>query len=847
MTETVTLNIDGRKVKVGREFLDLSPEEQNRTVEEIAAALPPGQVMARFNQGVAEGVGGLVDFLNPFDRQMGSAQDGLRNMMEAGGIEVGEGDPETNLGRFGRGAGSAAAAAVPVGLLTRGLSTAGGLLGSVADDAAQAMNTGRGFLAELAAGGAASSASGAAEDAGAPEWAQTAAGLAGGLGAGALAYAPRVAPSAIGARAVGRYLAREAAPYTESGGREIARQRLQELAGGEERALELARRVSPDNPLGLSPAQQTGDPNLIGVERAAMETDPITREAVDLQRTRSQEAAERLMRETGGNPGDAVAFVEQRRQEARDFLGNIVQQAQRTADSRRPQAQRPDFENSAAVADELRKAEGVALQREKELWDAVPKGAQVGTTRTRQTALEAIATVPRAQRNDIPRVVQELLGEGANNGFGEFETVAEMHGLYSELRRIARSAMAGNDQNKNMARISNQIADAILDDLGANAGLGEVGRTVDTARAFSREMHETFDQGTVGRLLKRTLDGDEQVNPQLTLDRMVGRPGAAGRVGVEEIQRAADTDITQAAIEDYMIGRFNRAAFGPDGRYQERQAQTFLRDNAATIEQFPYLRDSLQDAIAAQSRATRTASRADDALGRMDNPRLSATARFLDGPPEEAAQRIIRSRDPAQTAREIVRTAAKDSTGKALDGLKGAFSAQLIASASRPRGEGVALSGQALADSLRDPRMLAAMRQVFTQGEVNRLRTVGSELAKLEAARQGGADIGSLTQAKPNKVLEFVLRVYAARQGAQAGQGSGASLQIAGMASERMKRILGSLTNDRAEAILIASVQDPELFRTLLMTPGSVKVEQRIANRLAPYIAGTAAAEANEE
>src|SRR5690348_14663126 len=38
-----TLNIGGQRVKVGDEFLQLSPEQQNAAVEEIAAALPKAQ------------------------------------------------------------------------------------------------------------------------------------------------------------------------------------------------------------------------------------------------------------------------------------------------------------------------------------------------------------------------------------------------------------------------------------------------------------------------------------------------------------------------------------------------------------------------------------------------------------------------------------------------------------------------------------------------------------------------------------------------------------------------------------------------------------------------------------
>lgn len=52
-----TLNIEGRKVSVGEEFLKLSPEQQNATVDEIAKSLPRG--------GAAEPKGALAQAVEP--------------------------------------------------------------------------------------------------------------------------------------------------------------------------------------------------------------------------------------------------------------------------------------------------------------------------------------------------------------------------------------------------------------------------------------------------------------------------------------------------------------------------------------------------------------------------------------------------------------------------------------------------------------------------------------------------------------------------------------------------------------------------------------------------------------
>ena len=54
--------------------------------------------------------------------------------------------------------------------------------------------------------------------------------------------------------------------------------------------------------------------------------------------------------------------------------------------------------------------------------------------------------------------------------------------------------MAGNDQNKNRARIANEVAEAVLKDLGAVDASTEAGRAINQAREFSAQMHETFDR-----------------------------------------------------------------------------------------------------------------------------------------------------------------------------------------------------------------------------------------------------------------------------------------------------------------------------------------------------------------
>jgi hypothetical protein len=827
--------------------------EQRRAIAiakaKAKANVQPSGFMPQLNQGIANSAGGIVDFFNPFDKPhamnpfdggTGSASTGIERGMDAIGVNRATDRPRNLVEWLGRGAGEALGATPFAGVGAKVLSGAGGLFGSIMDDMSKGINTARGVLSEGFAGAGAQASGDAAERAGLPDWAQQAASIAGGVGVGSIPYVAGNTPSAIGGRWIANKVKSAALPYTESGGREVARQRVQDLAGGEGRARQLATRLQNGSEIGLTPAQQIGDPNILGLEQEAMRRNPLVREGIEGRMQTAEQTAKSAIQGMGGDPMDAQSFFAQRRENARNNITAFVERA--TNGALRPEARNTATQNSEAVADQIRMAEKVADQQEKSLWEAVPKGVQVGTSAAKSTAATLIQATPRAQQNDIPRVVRDLLSDNSNNPFGDFETVDEMHGLYSELRRVARSAMAGNDQNRNMARIANTVADAILDDLGANAGQSEVGMAIDAARAFSSEKHQIFSQGVVGKLLKRTLDGDDSIDPKLTLDRSLGRGGSTGAVGSDDILRAAGAD-AEPPLEDYLRSQFDRTAFAPDGSYNQRGGAAFMRDNQEMLQRFPYLKETLDEAVTTQNRAARTSERAGRVLADMDNPSKSLNTAFSSVAPERAVDEVFKAKRPAMAARTLVQTARKDESGAALDGLKGSFSGYVIRKATTSSG----LSGRAMQEALKVPEARLALGNVFDPKELRRIDVIAAELAKLENARKSAPDIGGLSPRSPNRLIEMAARVLAARQGAKAGGGSsGASIQTANMASNRMREMLGGLQNDKAEQLLMDAVTDPELFRLLLIDPGKVTLKPDQINRLSPYFTGATAATLTE-
>lgn len=807
------------------------------------------------NKGMAEGFGGLVDFVNPFDEPIlglpgtGSAVEGITNVFEA----ISEGSTQDTatglLGEAASGTGQAISAIAPVAKGLQALKSVGGAVGAFADDALVALNSIGGFAGEAIAGGTSKAAEAAAKDAGAgPGLAATAGIVAGGLSVPAALGAPRAAASLAaktpGASFVGRQvrdLQRGLLPMTDAGAREQAATRLRGLVGGEERAAELSRLIDPNEPLGLTPAQQTGDPNLLGLERAAAAEQPLVRERLAARAESGQEAAREGIEALGGDVGDARAFFADRLRTFKTDMTNKIDEAVQSGDLSVEGAAPRISEGGASerAVERVRGALDVELGRERELWNAVPVEAEVSTQSVRDTLANIVETTPRAQQDDIPAIARRLLsrtdGSPADpSQIGDTDTVSELHGLYSELRRVSRSAVSGTNQNKNLARISNELADSILRDLGAVDASSPAGIAINEARTFSRALNETFNQGAVGKILQRTIGGDEAIPPEIALRRTVGAGGPGGEAAAADIQRAAPE--AGEDVGEFLRGRFVDAVNAPDGKFTPAAAERFMRNNRELLAANPELNRELRRALGSRNAAARFAVRNQARQKLIDAE--SAPARFNLGQEEKSILSIISADDPKQAATSVVNAARKDPTGSALAGVKAAFTNHLVT--------GENITGQQMKAMLSDKNMRQAMNQVFSTGEMGRLNQIATSLGKMNPGEVNA--VSDVIDASSNRLLEMVVRISAAQRGGSLGGGSlGGSMQTANIFVERSRQILRNLTNVKARELLTQAVEDPALFRDLLKTPQSVNLPASTRSRLAPFLIGAGAGqEANE-
>ncbi len=848
----VILEINGRKVEVDDSFLSLPPEVQQQTVEQIASQLEASDgFMGQVNKGIAQVVGGTIDLVNPFDDpawediaggrlKMGSAEKGLEGAMRAIGARVATQEPEGFVEGMGRGIGQAAASFIPVAGALGKAKQAGGLTGAVADDVYRAMVSRGGATAEVAAGGVSAGASEAVRQAGGGEAAQMAAGV-----VAPVAALPAVATvgrrAAVGVdRAISKtplagiaYDATKRAliPMTDAGARSVVRKRMIELAGSKERAARLAEMIDEKDALGLTPAQQTGDPNMIGLERAVAGEAPEIGERLALRAQESRNRAIDTIREMGGDVRDARSYFNRRlsnfRSSMKKRVDRVVGKAEGELDSLRPGADEPSI--SADVVEKIRVELGENLARERELWGAVPKDEMVPVSKTAKTVNSIIDSTPWAQRNDIPEDLRQAFGQ--NGVIGDETTVRELYGLYSKMREVARNAMAGENRNANAARIAGKVADAILDDLGAIDASTEAGRAINDARAFSRALKETFDRGSVGRILRRRVTGGQDVPAEAALRRTVGKSGPEGMVAAREITAAAPE--AGQDIDLFLRQKFLENAFGPDGKFTQRRAKTWLAANRDLLKDRPETRKALSRALSNREAAESFAARAEARLKSIEG---GPVAGFVKGQPSKSVLSIIGADDPAAAARSVVRAARKDPG--ALAGVKAAFSDYLISQA------GPDMNAKRLSALLKDREIRNAMQEVFTPSEMGRLGYIAKSLSKLETA---GRDVGDAMNSPANRIIDIAVRIFAARRGGDLGGGSlGGSIQTANIMTQNAQRILRNMTNDRARKLVMDAVEDPELFKTLMSPVSSVVTDEKVARSLAPYLVGAASAQREE-
>jgi hypothetical protein len=485
-----------------------------------------------------------------------------------------------------------------------------------------------------------------------------------------------------------------------------------------------------------------------------------------------------------------------------------------------------------------------ARSEERNLWKQVPRDVEIQPVRVMSAYDDLRAGMIPEERmpgviDNVMRRYRESIDEGTPVSSGELLS------LRSTLLDQARDFRAQN--NFSDARRARALADAALDDLEAIGG-----NAAATARDFSRALNDRFSRSFAGDVLGTKPSGAERVRPELTLE--AATAGQPERVAAQlsELRTAVadQAPAMQAVQQDFLRTLTERIIDPTTGAVIPRRADAFLRDNAAILEQFPQVRDSIRRAAEAQRAAetagaavpaaekaatqavTETQRQADrvvsDVLKRTGDAgkeaeRVAAFSRVLAAGenPQNAVASALRSANPV---RELTRLSSLALRGgpEAVGGLRAATLRYAMDDAtSRTTGLSYGKLSESLTDAVSD-RGLSVLGTL----ERNKILT-GQQRREIEALVKRGIEreIADTTGIEVNKfgtaygqAIELAARVVGANAGSAFSSGGGASMQTANIMSGYFRNLVSKLPADKVNAVMakaLKSESPDELIRIL--------------------------------
>ena len=268
---------------------------------------------------------------------------------------------------------------------------------------------------------------------------------------------------------------------------------------------------------------------------------------------------------------------------------------------------------------------------ENELWGAVNKNASVGFDNLKGIILKFKGELPPELQSSLPKkavdylkrissskqVPESLLMDAQGNplsgsiaGDPVGTTMGEAYQIRSALLDDARElSNAGKD---NLARIYNDIAESILDDI--DAAFGQLGdESYNAAREFTRQKHDVFTRSFVGEARAEGRFGD-RIEPTLLMKKALAGGAEATDLRFQELEAATrflstrgvdnEIDINTVLNAQERIVRLAAAKnMNPTtGKINVDGLNRFIKEQDILMDRFPEVKKDLQDAVSSEIR-----------------------------------------------------------------------------------------------------------------------------------------------------------------------------------------------------------------------------------------------------
>lgn len=692
-----------------------------------------------------------------------------------------------------------------------------------------------------------------------------------------------------------------------------AAKRLSEiLAATEEDPVALARALRAsgmvDQQMPLTAAQKTGSPALGALEGFLARYDKqFGAEAAE--RARAGMDATRglitLLNKTG-DP-EALAVAAQLRQDYyRKMMTDSIAVAEREALAKSGSIAKdtPDARErlSRQAHKALSKAMDDARAVERELWNAVDGTRSVQTTNLQQTFDTIVAdTLPELRGKKLPSEVKaflERVNKPVEGGFDYDPTTMtirdtqasapgtnadEMRKLRSELLALARAADRDPDK-AGMARVYNDLAEAVLDDLDAAfSGAGDNAYT--EARTFTREFHDTFTRTLAGDALATTKTRNNKIAPELLLTKALATGKQAGALQLRELeeatrflpQRGFADDSSYRLMMDSQERLFRLAAADSldplTGRASPDRIAKFIRDNRTLLNRFPEVEADLRAAVKSEDRLRTVENRAKGVetllqkqgtfaslLGASgNNPAVRAEVA------RKAASRVIVAPDQEAELTRLVNVAQGGGTGRggritiqpkeAMDGLKASIYNEVLSKSTTKDG---VLDLDAVQSYFTRPTsvgkkpLLTLLQEkgVMDAKEVQNLRALFNEASNIARSQRPGTAV-DVKQSVADRAMSMFSRILGSKIAsagqAMTGSGNSASLIVHGAAARFAEETMTKMPIASVNKVLVEAMMDPEKMALLLTKVDDPQEAAFVARRIHGWFVQSALFEAYDQ
>ena len=453
----------------------------------------------------------------------------------------------------------------------------------------------------------------------------------------------------------------------------------------------------------------------------------------------------------------------------------------------------------------------------------------------------------------------------------------------SEMLSMARDARStGNFRDANFF---GRMAEAALEDIGLRADATPGGidpnipmmrspneRALANAYSFSKALNDVFTRSFAGDAIATRRSGADRIPPELLAGRIFGTGGDATSLRVSQLAdavqfmqrnageafaetatarlgtlRAAESDILRLAAE--------RTVNPETGRVNPVALARFARNNAATLEQFPQLRDDLTNALTAEQLLRNvTDVNSVEAKNLANQGALSAVLGNDETPAGAIAIAIGepgggRSPDAVKNLQGLVKlvNTSGDIAPQARAGLRDAVLDRAIVYSTSPEGNFSFDRFRTFLTepmSRRQPSVVGVLRDgnILSDAEATRLNAFLREAEKIQdAINTGGPMLDDILVDAPGAVFDLVTRLIGSAVGRTAGQqitGRPGGIVEAGAGVRFTRNVFERMPTTYLRNIVDEAVVNPD-FMGLLLTKGrpqTVLAQRRFNNQLNGFL-----------